>query len=191
MHTVVIADERKRARLVNDLRAFAPGDRVQRLDQTGPATPRLDRQPAPEFEFAFDLERLASVNRNEADPLAAQPLERRVAAPHQQLHHVGIGVILGHAAHVLEKLIFRVGPEIGVGLFFVGKIGQQFEQIGERVVCNPNRARGERRVAASLRERGAFQHDHLGAVFARGERRTHRGIARTNDQNVALHQESM
>src|SRR5580704_722966 len=120
------------------------------LDETGAAAPSLDRQAAPEFKSTFDLKCLASVNRNEANPFAAHPLERWMASSDEEFDQVRISAILSDPAHIFEELIFAVSSKIGGAFFFFGKIGEKFEQIVKRVVCNPNRARRERGVPSAL-----------------------------------------
>jgi len=81
-------------------------------------------------------------------------------------------------------LIFGVDAEIGAGLFLVGQIGHQADEIIDALVRDAHRARGEAAVAAAFRVGGAFEHKHAGAALARGERRAECGVAAADDDDV-------
>src|SRR5262249_59873161 len=73
-HTVI--EEAKRTRAVANFDSAFGRCVSEHLDQTGTASDRLDGQAAPEFELAFDLEGLTTIDRNEAYALFAHPAER-------------------------------------------------------------------------------------------------------------------
>ena len=123
---------------------------MERVDQAGTPTPRLDGEPAPELEFAVDLEGLAAVDGHETHALRPQPLEGRVAAPNQELDEVRAGAVLGDPRHVVEELVLAVGPEIGVAPLLLGEVGHQLEEVLDPIVGDADGAGREGRVAAAL-----------------------------------------
>src|SRR5262249_7724888 len=176
-NTAIVREQRNRAGLVEHLNALARRRLVQRLDEPRPAARGLDGEPAPELELAADLERLPTVDRHETHALTTQPLQRRVAPPHQELDEIGIAAMLGDARHVVEILVLGVGAEVRGALLLLGKIGNELDEIVDGPIGDTDRAGRERRVSAALGERRALEHGDARARFARGERRTQRGIA--------------
>ena len=183
-HAAIVRQQADRARLVAHLDRFPRRRLVQRLDEPGSAARGLDREPAPELELAADLERLAAVDRHEADALAAHPFERRMAAAHQQLDQIGIAAVLRHAGQIVEILVLAVGAEVRGAFLLLGEIRDQLREIIDRVVGDADGARREGGIAAPLRNRRALEHEHAGAGFARGERRAERGIAGADHDHV-------
>ncbi len=57
-------------------------------------------------------------------------------------------------------------------------------EIVDAVIDAAERAGGEARIAAHQLLRRALEHQHAGALLARGERRTERGIARADDDDI-------
>ena len=155
-------------------------------DETFAAADGFDREPAPELEAAVDLERLPAVDRHEADALLAHPVERVEASRHQQLAQIGIGAELGDARHVVEELILRVGAEIGAVDFRLREIGDQRLDVVDAVIDDAHGARGEAAVAAGFFVGRGFEHEHGGALLARGERGAIGGVAAADDDDVVL-----
>ena len=141
---------------------------------------------APELEFAIDLERLPAIDRDEANAFVAHPAHRVEALGHQELDHVGIGAILRHARHVIEKLVGRVGAEIGGRDLCLGQVGDQRLDVLDTVVDDTDRPRGEAAVAAGLVLRGCLQHQHRGALLLCGKRCTKRRIAGAHNDHIVL-----
>ena len=146
-------------------------------DEAFAAADGFDGEPAPELEAAFDLERLAAIDRHEADALLAHPVERVEAARDEQLAQIGIGAELGDARHVVEELVLRVGAEIGGVDFRLRKIGDQRLDVVDAVIDDAHGARGEAAVAAGFFVGRGFEHEHGGALLARGERCAIGGVA--------------
>src|SRR5262249_36667989 len=71
-----LVDERARRGVVADLDAVLERGVGQHLDETRPAADRLHGEAAPELEPAVDLERLATVDRDQPDALCGHPLQR-------------------------------------------------------------------------------------------------------------------
>src|SRR6202023_2937064 len=94
--------------------------------------------------------------------------------------------MLGHARHVVEILVLGVGAEIRGALLLFRKIGNEFDQIVDGPVGDADGARRERRIAAALRKRRAFEHGDARALLARGKRRAQRRIAGPDDDHVLL-----
>ena len=115
-----VVEEAERARAIANLDAALCGGVGEHLDQARSAADRLDGEAAPELEFAFDLERLPAVDRDEAHAFIAHPTEGVEASCHQQLDQIGIGAILCHPRHVVEKLLSRIRAEIGGGDLLLG-----------------------------------------------------------------------
>ena len=80
-------------------------------NQARPAAPRLHREAAPELEVAVDLEGLAPIDRREPDAFALHPEQRRKAPIDQQLRQFGVGAVVGHAPHVIQKVACAVRPK--------------------------------------------------------------------------------
>ena len=104
--------------------------------------------------------------------------------PHQDLEQLGIGAVLGDAAHVVEELVLGVGAEIGDGDLVLGEVGHQRLQVLDAVVDAAEGAGREAAVAAVLALRRALQHQHGDAVLGGGEGGAQRGIARADDHDI-------
>src|SRR5262245_14432893 len=185
-HPHAVMDEAKRARAVTNLDALFGRGVGEHLDETGSAPDRLDGEAAPELELALDLERLAAIDRDEAHVLGAQPAEGVAASGHQQLDQVGIGAILRHPRHVVEKLLLRIGAEIGGGDFLLRQIRHQRLDVFDAVVNDPHRSRGEPAVAAGFLLGRCLQHQHRRALFARRQRRAKGRVAAAHDDDISL-----
>ena len=181
-----VIDKAQRARLVADLDAPLGRGLGEHLDETWAAAHRLDRQPAPELELAVDLEGLASVDRDEAHALVAHPAERIEASGDQELDQIGIGAVLRHPRHVVEKLLLGVGAEIGGCDLLFGQIRHQCLDVLDAVVNDPNRAGGEPAVAAGFVLRRRFQHQHRGALFLRRQRRAEGRVAAAHNNDIRI-----
>jgi hypothetical protein len=68
---ISVANQLHAARRIADFDAALLGRLGLHLHEAGAAADGFDRQPAPEFELAVDLERLTAVDRNETDALLA------------------------------------------------------------------------------------------------------------------------
>ncbi len=184
LHTGVVVNQRKRARLVVNGNPLLFRGALLGIHQPRTTAPRLDGEPAPELEAAVDLECLASVDGHEAQTVGPQPHERRLAAAHQQFHEIGIGAVLRDARHVVEELVFRIRTEVGARDFLIRQVGHQRTEIVHAVVREADGTRGEPGVAAGLVLGRAFQDDHVHTRFARRERGAHRSVARTHHDDV-------
>src|SRR5260370_36517885 len=95
----------ERAALVGDVDTVALGDGVERVDEAGTAAPCLDRETAPELEPAIDFEGLPSVDRHEADALAAHPGHRVEAARAESRGDSRRGATFRDAAEAVGELV--------------------------------------------------------------------------------------
>ena len=159
---------------------------VSMSTRPGPPPTDFDREAAPELELAVDLEGLAAIDRNEAHALLAHPDERVEAARDQKLDQVGIGAVLRHPRHVVEELVRGVGAEIGGVDLALGEVGHQRLDVVDAVVDDAHRAGGETAVAAGFVFRRGLQHQHLGALLLRRQRRAERRIAGTDHDDVII-----
>ena len=154
-------------------------------DEAGPAADGFDGQPAPKFEFAVDLERLAAVDRNEANAFLAHPVQRIEALGNQKLDQIGIGAILRNARHVVEELVGGIGAEIRGLDFRRREVGHQRLDVVDAVIDDADRARGEAAVAAGFVLGRRFAHDDLGALLLRRQRRAERRIAGADNDHIS------
>jgi hypothetical protein len=155
-------------------------------DEARPAADCFHREPAPELEPAADLERLPAVDRNKSYALAAQPIERREAMRDQKLDEVGIGAMLRHQRHVVEKLCGGVGAEIRARDFRRREIGHERLDVVDAVIDHADRTGSEAAVAAGFFFRRRFEHEHTGASFLRRERGTERGVAGADNDHIGI-----
>src|SRR5262249_50217212 len=181
-----VVEEAKRARAVANLDPALRGGVGEHLDQARSAADRLDGEAAPELEFAFDLEGLPAVDRDEAHAFITHPTEGVEASRHQQLDQIRIGAILRPPRHVVEKLLSGIGAEIGGGDFLVREVRDQCLDVVDAVVNHAHRPRGEAAVAAGFLLRRRLQHQHRGALFLRRQRRAKRRIAGAHDDDIGL-----
>ena len=115
VHAVVVREQGERRSLVVDGDARLRCGLVESADETRPAAPGLDREPAPEAEApVLPPECLAAVARLKAHALPAHPRERGVAAGDELLNEVGVGAVLGESRHVVVVVGLGVGAEIGL-----------------------------------------------------------------------------
>src|SRR5262249_24108847 len=94
------------------------------------------------------------------------------------------GPVFGHAAHVVKKLVLRVGSEIGIGNFLVAEVRHQCPQVVDAVVDAPKCAGRESAVSARFLLRRAFEHQDGNAVLGSGVCGTECGIAGANDYDI-------
>ena len=102
----------------------------------------------------------------------------------QNLAQIRIGAVFGHAVHVVEEVLFRVGTEVGLADLLVGQIRHQFSQIVDAVVDAAKGAGGEAAVTAGFVFGRALQHQHRNAVLRGGDRRAKRRIAGADDDQI-------
>src|SRR5688572_21231066 len=72
----------------------------------------MQREPAPEFELAFDLVGLPPQSRVQLDAKPCHPFRGFEARSHQYFAKVRIGSIAGEFEHVVEILVLGIGAEI-------------------------------------------------------------------------------
>ena len=158
-----------------------------RLHQAFAAAVGIDHRAAEELEAAVDLERLPPVVRHEAHAELVQPVHRVGALVDQHVGELGIALVLRDAAEVVEILLGGVFAEVGVGDLLLGQVGHDLADVVRAVMHHAEGAAGEGGVAAALVLRRALQHQHAGAVLARGERRAHAGAAAADHDHVMRH----
>ena len=182
---LIVDDEADCGRLVMNRNAFALARFVFEFDQARAAAPGFAGEAAPELELAVDLESLASVRRLEFHALLAHPHHRFEAAADEDFAQVRIGAVVGDAAHVVEVLVFGIRAVVADLAFFVGDV-VQLSEIVRTVEHDAHGAGGVAAVAAAVVDRCRFEDDHLGAGFARRERRTACCIACANYDYVRI-----
>ena len=185
VHAHTVPQERQGPRLEEDLDPTPAGRRRQGLDEPGAAAGGFDGKAAEEFPSSPNLAGLAPVDRHEARPLATEPDHGVEASRDEQLDEGWIGAVLGEAEEVVEVLRARVGAEVGAGDLLFGEIGD-LPEVVDPVEGEAHDAAGEPAVAARLRFRGALEDDHAGAVLARGQGGTERGVAGSHHDDVVL-----
>src|SRR6185312_11518983 len=119
-HHTILFDQRYGRRLVVDGNASLDRSLVLEINQARPATPRLDREAAPELVLTVHLEGLAAIAWLEAHALGAHPFQRLEAPANQDVGQLGVAAVVGHAAHVVEKLVGAIAAEVDVALFVFG-----------------------------------------------------------------------
>ena len=144
----------------------------------------MQRETAPELEFAVDLIGLASQARLQLHALPHHPLCRFETAAHQDFREIGIGPVLGQSKQVVEKLLLRVGSEVDVDEIFLRQRRQHGDEIVDAAEREAERAAGEMRVAAALLKGSRFEHQHVRAVLLRRDRGAQGGIARPDHEHV-------
>src|SRR5438477_7144931 len=181
---LVVGEQIKRAGFVEDADAVLAGAFGPCSHQARPAAPGLDREAAPEFEPAIDLEGLTAVDRREPDALAAHPAHSVAAVLDQELGEVRVGPILGHAPDVIEEILFRVAAEIGRADLLLGEIGHQCLEVVDAVIDAPHGTSGETAVAAGLRLRRTLEHEDRARMLGGRERGAERRIAGTDNDHI-------
>ena len=101
------------------------------------------------------------------------------------LAQLGVGAVLGDAAHVVEELLLGVGAEIGVLDLLVGQVGHQPPEVLDAVVDAAEGAGGEAAVAAGFGLRRPLEHEHRDLALGRGERRAEGGVAGADHHDIA------
>ena len=150
----------------------------------GPPPHELDREAAPELELAADVVGLPAPDRRELHALGMQPAHRVARAADQPVAQLAVGAVLRDAEHVVEELVAGVGAEIAARDLVRGEVRHDRGEVVDAVVDAAERAGGEARVAAHQLLGRALQHQHLGALLARGERRAERRIAGADHHHV-------
>src|SRR5690606_9228432 len=182
----IAVDERQRPGLVSDLDPV-PARRIRkRLHQSRTAAPRLHRQSAPELELAVDPERLPAVDGLETNAFFAHPAHRLAAARYEHLRQLGIGPVLGHAAHVIEELLLGVRAEIRVGDLLFAEIRHEDLEILDAVIDATDRARRKAAVAAGLGLRRALQNQHRNTLLGSRESGAKGGVSPTDYDDITL-----
>ena len=125
----------------------------------------LDRQAAPELELAVDLEGLPAVNWREANTLGTHPLQGRHGFGDQDFNEIGIASVLGDAPHIVEELLFRVGPKVGPLAFDIRQIRHQLPEIIDTVVHDAHRSGGEPGISTRLAFSRRFEHERGSALI--------------------------
>jgi hypothetical protein len=181
-----VPDQRQGPGFIQDIDTGLSRGVGQHLYQARPAADGFHRQAAPELELAIDLEGLAAVDGHETHTGLPHPDHGRKALADQYLAEVGIAAELGDAKHVVEKLVFGVGAEIGGRDFLVRQIRYHGLQIVKPTIGKAHGARGKAAVAAAQILRRAFQDQHAGATLAGRKRRAKRRIAGTDDDDIVI-----
>jgi hypothetical protein len=185
-HSPLFHDEVRGAAVVYD-RDVPFGRRGgKRFDQAGATAPRFERQPAPEFKLAVDLEGLTPVDRGKANALAPHPFEGRETLANEHLHQVRVGPEARNALHILKKLGFSVGAEIRGLLLVGGEVRHELEDILDPLVNHTHGACRKPRIAAALVLACALQHDNARAGLLRRKRRAQGRISGPDNDNVEL-----
>ena len=176
--------ERLRPGVVKNRHAGFLG-RLVSVDEPRSAAPRCERRTAPEGVLAVDFERLPAELRQPAHAFVLHPVHGRLAAANQKLAQVGIGAVLRDARHVVEELVFGVGAEVALHLFFA-QIGRERAYVFRAVVDEAHQAFGVRAVAAALVLRGALEQQHFRAFVAGRYRRAQRRVSAADDDDVVF-----
>ena len=114
---------------------------MQRLHQLLAAAPDVAGEPAPELEFAVDLERLAAEPELEAHALLAHPHAGLEALGDQDLGQVGVAAVFGQPPDVVVILLLGVGADIDIRELVLADVGDQLRQIVEAVIDDAARRR--------------------------------------------------
>ena len=155
--------QRQRARSVANADAVTLAGGEQRAHQPRTTVLDLQGEAAPEAVAPIDLERLAAVQRHEANSLITHPAQGGATAAHQQVHHAGIGAAAGDTMHVLAKLSLWVGAEVGGRELVFTELRSDLEQLLDASVGEAHCAHGEVAVAAVLTSSTALEHGDRGA----------------------------
>ena len=184
-HRAALLDERHRARLVQDLDAFALAGLRKVRHEAGTAPPRLHREAAPEPEAPVHPERLPAVRRLEADPLVPHPHHGVEAVLDENLDQVRIAAKAGHARHVVVVLLARVLPEVGVPDLLRGEV-HHLDEILDAGEHHPHRARRVAAVPSALGFGRRLQDHRVRAPLPRRQRGAHRRVAGSHHDHVAF-----
>ena len=94
--------------------------------------------------------------------------------------------MLGHPHEDFQEGFRRQRRQIANRIVFAR--GHVVENVGaqvfDTVMAETEAAGGERRIAAAIRDRGLFEHQHFGALFGSRKRGAERGIAGTHNDHV-------
>jgi hypothetical protein len=182
----VLPDETGCGRFVKD-GDFTPRDIcIKRLEQLRPAAPDVQRQTAPELEFAVDLIGLPSETRLQLHALPDDPLRRLETPADEDFQEIGIGAKLRQGEQVIEKLLLRIGSKIDVREIFLRQRRQHGDEIIHPRKCEAESAAGEMRIAAALLERRSFKHEDARSILVRRDGGTQGRIAGPDDEDVGF-----
>ena len=171
--------------VVDDLDANRPRPRRQRVDQAPAAPDHVHHRATPEGEAVADLERLAAVAGLKANAVAGHPAEIVSTVGDERLGQVRVTAVFGDPGQVVQELLGRVRPEVGVGHLGISEIGHQGSQVVDAVVDSPHESAGERTVAAGQSFRRPLEQRHIGALFTGRDRRAQPGIAAPDHDHPA------
>ena len=181
---VLAFDHGNRPRSVGDRHAALLGRLEQRLGQAGAGAVDPDRRPARELDPAVAVRGLPLGERPKPHAVGAQPAHGVGAAVDQELGQLRIAALLGHARHVIEILLPRVGAEASTRALLRGDRASELLDIINTRIHRPHRADREAAVAAALLQRRALQHHDRGALRCRCRRQA--GEAGTDHQHIGL-----
>ena len=154
--------------------------------QAGAASPRLQRQAAPEPALAVDLERLARIERNELDPVATHPAQRPAALRHQDLDQIRTRSAAAGPFEVLDEPPRRVPSEIAGLDLLLAQAASHLAQIVQAVVDKAHRGHREAAVSSPLDPRRTFQHSHRRAPLPGRQGSAQRRVAGADDDHAPL-----
>ena len=126
------------------------GGLVFGFHEAGAAAIGVNHHAAEEFEPAFVVVGLTTIVREEFDAAAHQPVHGVGAIAYQRLGKIGIDVILGDAAEIVEIVLSGVFAEIGTCDIGITQVWHDAFDIPHTVVHHPEAAAGESRIAAAL-----------------------------------------
>src|SRR5215831_3469010 len=165
-----LPDEANRWRLVHDRDAASPDICVEGFEQLWTTAPDVQREAAPELEFAVDLIGLPPEARLEPHALSHHPLRSVETAAHQDLREVRNAAILRQREQVVEERLLCIGAEVDVIEILLRQRRQHGDEILNARKREAERAAGEMRVAATLLERRSFEHEDARPVLVRRDR---------------------
>ena len=130
---------------------------------------------------------LTPIVRQKLHTAAHEPVHRVGAVGHQRLSQVGIDVVLGDAAEVVEIFFRRVFAEIRPRDIGVAEIGDNPLDVLHAMMDHPETAAGEVGISAALGFGCTLDQCDLGALLGSGESSAKRSItAAHNDDIVRL-----
>ena len=156
------------------------------LDEARAAALGLDREAAPELELAVDQIGLPAPDRVELHALLVQPAHRVARAADQAVAQLAVGPVFRDAEHVVVELVGGVGAEVGAVDLVLGQVRHDRLEVVDAVIDAAEGAGGEARVPAHQLLRRALDHQHLGAVLGRRQRRAERRISGADHHHIPL-----
>ena len=152
--------ERGHRRVVNAGHAQRLGAPIERVERAASA--------AEEERIGLAQAQRTAERRLEAHALFVHPAEQFGRARHRQLGECRVGLAAGDPIEIAEEFGFGVRPGHG----------RCAAVVGEAQVA------GVAGVAAAIKGRRAFDHDHAGAGARRGDRRAQRRIAAAGHHHI-------